>query len=36
MGKAKKMGYFGFVDSTESLLRVVGEFVDLRMLPALP
>ncbi|KAJ5442513.1 hypothetical protein N7445_005520 [Penicillium cf. griseofulvum] len=35
MAKAKKLGYFGFVDSTESILRVVEEFVDLRMLPPL-
>lgn len=36
MAKAKKLGYFGFVDSNESLLRVIEEFVDLQMAPALP
>jgi hypothetical protein len=36
MAKAKKKGYFGFVDSTESILQVMRGFVDLQMLPALP
>jgi hypothetical protein len=30
------MGYFGFVDSVESMLRVVEEFVQLGMLPEIP
>jgi hypothetical protein len=35
MSKAKKMGYFGFVDKTESILRIVEEYVELGMIPAL-
>lgn len=35
MTKAKKTGYFGFVDSTESIWRVLEDFVELQMLPAL-
>ncbi|KAJ5612959.1 hypothetical protein N7510_006153 [Penicillium lagena] len=34
--KAKKMGYFGFVDSVESMLRVVEEFAEMGMIPELP
>ncbi|KAJ6071423.1 hypothetical protein N7499_009437 [Penicillium canescens] len=33
--KAKKMGYFGFVDKTESILRIVEECVELGMIPPL-
>ncbi|KAJ5082238.1 hypothetical protein N7532_011281 [Penicillium argentinense] len=33
MTKAKKMGYFGFVDSTDSFLQVVEDFVGLQMVP---
>lgn len=36
MTKAKKLGYFGFVDSSDSLFRVIEEFVDLQMAPPLP
>jgi hypothetical protein len=35
MSKAKKMGYFGFVDTTESILRSVEEYVELGMIPPL-
>ena len=31
--KAKKHGYFGFVDSYESVVNVVEEFVALRIIP---
>ncbi|PWY93022.1 hypothetical protein BO94DRAFT_487499 [Aspergillus sclerotioniger CBS 115572] len=31
--RRKKLGFFGFVDSTESVLRVLDEFVDLKMIP---
>ncbi|KFZ02442.1 hypothetical protein V500_00185 [Pseudogymnoascus sp. VKM F-4518 (FW-2643)] len=34
--KAKKLGFFGFVDSSESVLKVLEEFVDLKMIPSLP
>lgn len=34
--KAKKLGFFGFVDSTESVFKVFQEFVDLKMVPPLP
>jgi hypothetical protein len=27
------MGYFGFVDSTESILRIMEEYVELGMIP---
>ncbi|KAK5700703.1 hypothetical protein LTR97_005220 [Elasticomyces elasticus] len=33
MAKAKKHGWFGFVDSNESMLSVVDEFVDGRIIP---
>ncbi|CAD0113200.1 unnamed protein product [Aureobasidium uvarum] len=36
MTKAKEMGYFGYVDSTKSIIRTVEEFADLRMIPSLP
>ncbi|KAJ6145387.1 hypothetical protein N7470_009282 [Penicillium chermesinum] len=35
MAKARKLGYFGFVDSNESILCTMQEFVDLRMIPEL-
>lgn len=35
MTKARKSGYFGFVDSNESILRTVEEFVEMRMVPEL-
>ncbi|RAK98091.1 SDR family oxidoreductase [Aspergillus ibericus CBS 121593] len=31
--RAKKLGFFGFVDSTESLFSVLDEFVELKMIP---
>ncbi|PYI08329.1 hypothetical protein BO78DRAFT_441708 [Aspergillus sclerotiicarbonarius CBS 121057] len=31
--RAKKLGFFGFVDSAESLFGVLDEFVDLKMIP---
>ncbi|KAJ6007829.1 hypothetical protein N7540_011805 [Penicillium herquei] len=34
--KAKKLGFFGFVDSTESIFKVFEEFADMKMLPKLP
>ncbi|KAF9883242.1 hypothetical protein FE257_003836 [Aspergillus nanangensis] len=33
MGKAKKLGFFGYVDATESIFKTLGEFVDLGMIP---
>lgn len=36
MAKAKKFGFFGSVDSNESIFRVLQEFVDLKMIPPLP
>lgn len=34
--KAKKLGFFGFVDSTESVFEVLQDFVNLKMIPPLP
>ncbi|OJJ57292.1 hypothetical protein ASPSYDRAFT_1049617 [Aspergillus sydowii CBS 593.65] len=34
--KAKKLGFFGFVDSTDSIFHVLQDFVDLKMIPPLP
>ncbi|KAF9894268.1 hypothetical protein FE257_007770 [Aspergillus nanangensis] len=31
--KTKKLGFFGFVDSNESVLEVLREFVDMKMIP---
>lgn len=36
MNKARKMGWHGFVDTSESMKEVLGEFVGLGMLPPLP
>ncbi|KAF2449346.1 NAD dependent epimerase/dehydratase family protein-like protein [Karstenula rhodostoma CBS 690.94] len=36
MNKARKMGWHGFVDTSESVREVLGEFVGLGMLPPLP
>ena len=33
MNKARKMGWLGFVDSNEAIREVLGEFVELGMLP---
>jgi len=33
MSKAKKHGWFGFVDSCEGVLSVVDEFVQLKIIP---
>ena len=33
MMKAKKYGWFGFVDSYESMLNVVDDFVKLKIIP---
>jgi hypothetical protein len=33
MNKARKMGWHGFVDSNDAIREVLGEFVDLGMLP---
>lgn len=35
MNKARKLGWHGFVDTSESIKEVLGEFVGLGMLPAL-
>jgi hypothetical protein len=35
MGKARKMGWCGFVDSNEAIRGVLGEFADLKMIPAI-
>lgn len=35
MAKAKENGFFGFVNSSESILRVVEEFVEIGMIPQL-
>lgn len=32
----KKIGFFGFVDSTESIFQAMQGFVDLKMAPPLP
>ncbi|KAJ9269486.1 hypothetical protein DTO212C5_4337 [Paecilomyces variotii] len=34
--KAKKLGFFGFVDSNESIFKVIDEFADLKMVPKSP
>lgn len=34
--KAKKLGFFGFVDSAESVFQVFREFADMKMIPPLP
>lgn len=34
--KAKKLGFFGFVDSVESMFEVFREFSDMKMIPPLP
>lgn len=34
--KVKKLGWFGFVDTAESMFKVFDEFVVLRMIPPLP
>ncbi|KAJ5378624.1 hypothetical protein N7509_011743 [Penicillium cosmopolitanum] len=36
MAKAKKLGFFGFVDASETIYRTLEEFVDLHMLPPGP
>ncbi|OJZ80585.1 hypothetical protein ASPFODRAFT_65849 [Aspergillus luchuensis CBS 106.47] len=36
MSKSRKAGFFGFVDSTESIFKIFQEFVDLQMIPPLP
>lgn len=33
MSKAKRYGWFGFVDSYESILSVADEFVQMRIIP---
>jgi hypothetical protein len=33
MNKARKMGWHGFVDSNDAIKEVLGEFVDLKMIP---
>lgn len=33
MSKAKRHGWFGFVDSYESILSVADEFVQMRIIP---
>ncbi|KAL4896603.1 hypothetical protein BDV59DRAFT_198962 [Aspergillus ambiguus] len=35
MGKARKLGFLGYVDSCESLFQTLREFVDLKLLPPL-
>ena len=35
MNKARKMGWHGFVDSNDAIREVLGEFADLKMIPAL-
>ncbi|KAL1956439.1 hypothetical protein VTO42DRAFT_7326 [Malbranchea cinnamomea] len=34
--KTKKLGFFGFVESTDSIFQVLQDFVDLKMIPPLP
>jgi hypothetical protein len=36
MDKAKKLGWFGFVDSSESLLEVFDDLAKLKMIPPVP
>lgn len=36
MDKAKKMGWHGFVDSSECFLEVLNDFAKLKMLPPVP
>ena len=33
MSKGKKYGWFGFVDSYESILSVAQEFVEMKIIP---
>ncbi|KAK7552503.1 hypothetical protein IWX49DRAFT_129680 [Phyllosticta citricarpa] len=33
MDKARSLGFFGTVRSTDSMLKVIGDFVDLKMIP---
>ncbi len=34
MGKARRMGWLGYVDSTENFLEVLGEVREMRILPS--
>lgn len=36
MSKARKLGWHGFVDSTQSLREVFLDFVKLRIIPSVP
>lgn len=36
MDQSRKMGFFGTVDSVESIRTVLEEFVELKMLPPIP
>lgn len=36
MDKSHKLGWYGTVDSVESIRKVLEEFVELKMLPPLP
>ncbi|KAF1923840.1 uncharacterized protein M421DRAFT_95799 [Didymella exigua CBS 183.55] len=35
MNKARKMGWHGFVDSNDALIKVLGDFAKLKLLPPL-
>jgi len=36
MDKSRKLGWHGFVDSSESILQVFREFAELKMIPPVP
>ena len=36
MDKSRKLGWHGFVDSSEALLEVFDDFAKLKMIPAVP
>lgn len=36
MDKSRKLGWHGFVDSTECILEVFQDFVKLKMIPPIP
>lgn len=35
MDKARRLGFFGTVNSCDSMLQVIQEYVDLKMMPPL-
>jgi len=36
MDKSRKLGWFGTVDTTESIRKVLDEFAELKMIPPVP